>query len=405
MRRLFTPFLDVKYCWLEMANRIFWAFSIGHGHATQFHNFRESCSPEVEARSHWIGMDFAKSGDPLSRLSLVPAWLKHRRNEMWYFRQALRKGIARDDVLFVASWNLRFVSYMMRFRSYIYVDFSPSLMRQLSPWYDHFRKKSATVQQLRDQVSALFPRTAHGVFTMSNWCARGVVADYGVDRARVHTVLPGANLAKWRFVDRARRSGPVRVLMVGGEFHRKGGDLLLDWAETRRGRNVEVDIVTWPGQLPARAVELLGHPDSSGKISRWLAPWLPNVRVHCGLQPNSPELQRLFAEADIFCLPTRGDFSSIASLEAMASGLPVVVGAVGGIPELVDDGKNGFLVEPGNPRALADRLDLLVEDAPLRTLVGVAARKRCEEHLNTDRQIREIVAVMDKDAKAPSRPS
>jgi glycosyltransferase involved in cell wall biosynthesis len=270
-------------------------------------------------------------------------------------------------------------------------------MRSLSPWYDHFFKKTAAMRAARELSASLFPRTARGVFTMSDWCAEGIIADYGLSPLRVHTVLPGANLRRWQFVDRSDHAGPVRILMVGGEFKRKGGDLLLKWAETAGDKNVEIDIATWPEQLPPKVRELMGNPTSFGSASTSLAPWLPHVRVHCGLKPNTPELLSLFADADIFCLPTRGDFSSIASLEAMATGLPVVVGAVGGIPELIEEGKTGFLVPPDDERTLGEKLDLLIGDAALRLRVGKAARKACEDNLNIERQLRQIMAVIDRD--------
>jgi glycosyltransferase involved in cell wall biosynthesis len=128
-----------------------------------------------------------------------------------------------------------------------------------------------------------------------------------------------------------------------------------------------------------------------------LAPWLPHVRVHCGLKPNSPELLSLF------CRPTRGDFSSIASLEAMTTGLPVVVGAVGGIPELIEEGQTSFQVTPNDERILAGKLDRLIGDQALRLRVGWAAppARRARRTNNIERQLRQIVAVVDRDASGP----
>jgi glycosyltransferase involved in cell wall biosynthesis len=382
-------------------SKICWTFTLGHGHAAQFHNFRENCPPEVRDRSIWVGMDLYQSGDVVASLPFVPAGLKRRRNEIWHFRQAL-KQLGPEDVIFVASWNLRLIPHMLARRSYIYVDFSPSKMRSLSPWYDHFFKKTAAMRAAREFLASMFPKTARGVFSMSDWAAEGIVADYGIHPSKVHTVLPGANLRCWQFIDRSDRpTSPVRILMVGGEFKRKGGDLLLKWAETVSGRNVEIDIATWPDWLPMKVRELMGNPTSFKRTSASLAPWLPHVRVHCGLEPNSPELLSLYSKADIFCLPTRGDFSSIASLEAMATGLPVVVGAVGGIPELIEEGRTGFLVPPNDDRILAEKLDRLICDPALRLRVGRAARKACEENLNIERQLRQIVAVVDRDASGP----
>jgi glycosyltransferase involved in cell wall biosynthesis len=380
-----------------MGRHIAWIFPLGHGHAAQFQNLRDSCPPEINERSTWVGMDFFKSEDWLANSSLLPGQMSRARHEMWHFRHLLGNEIQSGDALFVASWNLRFVPYMHQHPSYFYVDFSPSGMRSLSPWYDHFSRKSALAQASREIAASALPRSARAVFAMSQWCADGIVKDYGISRERVHVVPGGANLDRWHFTDRSDHSGPTRVLMVGGEFKRKGGELLLAWAEEAASRNVEIDIVTWPGQLPERVLELLGNPAPFDVVSKDLGPWLPRVRVHCGLKPNTPELQDLFEKADVFCLPTQGDFSSIASLEAMAMGLPVIVGAVGGIPELIDEGVTGFLVEPGDPKSLADALDRLIDDKALRLRMGLAGRKSCETRFNTKRQLADIVRLIDAD--------
>src|SRR4029453_13109647 len=89
-------------------SKVCWTLSLGHGHAAQYHNFKESCPPEVRERSVWVGMDFYQSGDFLASLSFMPAGLKRRRNEMWHFEQGL-KGLSPDDVIFIASWNLPFI--------------------------------------------------------------------------------------------------------------------------------------------------------------------------------------------------------------------------------------------------------------------------------------------------------
>ena len=56
--------------------------------------------------------------------------------------------------------------------------------------------------------------------------------------------------------------------MVGGQFQLKGGIFLLDWAECTKMRNWELDIVTWPGELPEWVRECLGHPAAEDRISR-----------------------------------------------------------------------------------------------------------------------------------------
>jgi glycosyltransferase involved in cell wall biosynthesis len=79
---------------------------------------------------------------------------------------------------------------------------------------------------------------------------------------------------------------------------------------------------------------------------------------------------------DVFVLSSRHEGLSIALVEAMALGRPVVVTRVGGLPEVVDDGQEGLLVPPGDPAALAAGIAALLGDGDLRRRMGEAARRR-----------------------------
>jgi len=81
---------------------------------------------------------------------------------------------------------------------------------------------------------------------------------------------------------------------------------------------------------------------------------------------------------DIFVLSAAGEAFPRAVLEAMACGKPVVATAVGGIPEAVEEGSTGFLVPPGEPEAMADRLRRLIENPGLRLRMGRSGRRRAE---------------------------
>lgn len=87
---------------------------------------------------------------------------------------------------------------------------------------------------------------------------------------------------------------------------------------------------------------------------------------------------RLLDQASIYVLPSYNEGLPMSVLEAMAHGLPVVSTPVGGIPEAVSDGGEGFLVAPGDVVTLADRLDRLLADQALREHMGRAAQKRAE---------------------------
>ncbi len=101
----------------------------------------------------------------------------------------------------------------------------------------------------------------------------------------------------------------------------------------------------------------------------------------CGERDDVPAL---LAEADCFVLSSRSEGLPVSILEAMAAELPVVASAVGGVPELVEDGETGFLVPPGDPAALADALRRMLTDAELRRRLGAAGRARVEREFTLD---------------------
>ena len=93
---------------------------------------------------------------------------------------------------------------------------------------------------------------------------------------------------------------------------------------------------------------------------------------------NKSEKIRYYKSADIFILPSLYEIFGIVNLEAMACGIPVVASKVGGIPEVVKDGKNGLLIPPGNSEALADALIYLLENEDVREKMGKSGRKKVE---------------------------
>lgn len=101
----------------------------------------------------------------------------------------------------------------------------------------------------------------------------------------------------------------------------------------------------------------------------------------------------LFAIADVFVHPTLYEGSSIATIEALAHGLPVIGTRAGGIPDKVIDGENGRLIPPGDPGALAEALLEMARLSPLeRRRLGARSRRLCEEKFTWERIGDELVA-------------
>jgi glycosyltransferase involved in cell wall biosynthesis len=102
------------------------------------------------------------------------------------------------------------------------------------------------------------------------------------------------------------------------------------------------------------------------------------------------EIGRFFGAFDVFVLPSANEGTPVTAIEALASGCPVVATRVGGVPDVVRDGEDGFLVEPGRVEDLADRLARLAGDPDLRRSMGEAGRARVVPRYAVDRLVDDV---------------
>jgi glycosyltransferase involved in cell wall biosynthesis len=97
-----------------------------------------------------------------------------------------------------------------------------------------------------------------------------------------------------------------------------------------------------------------------------------------------------FAAFDVFVLPSGNEGTPVTAIEALASGCPVVATRVGGVPDVVTDGEDGFLVEPGDVDELATSMARLANDAGLRARMAAAGRERMRTRYSVDRLIDDV---------------
>jgi glycosyltransferase involved in cell wall biosynthesis len=108
------------------------------------------------------------------------------------------------------------------------------------------------------------------------------------------------------------------------------------------------------------------------------------------------DIPQLLAACDVFALPSLYEGSSLAVLEAMAAGRPVVSSAIGGTDELIDDGTDGLLVAPGDTDGLAAALRRLLDDAELRKTFAQRAHARVERDFTPTAMTRRVEAIYEE---------
>ena len=121
-------------------------------------------------------------------------------------------------------------------------------------------------------------------------------------------------------------------------------------------------------------------PEIEERLRRALADH-PNVLWISEMVPVDEVIQ-LYSHAAVFACPSVYEPFGLINLEAMACGTPVVASAVGGILEVVEDGRTGLLVPPGNADALATALRRVLDDRDLAARLGQAGRRRVEERFS-----------------------
>jgi glycosyltransferase involved in cell wall biosynthesis len=162
----------------------------------------------------------------------------------------------------------------------------------------------------------------------------------------------------------------VQALFIGSVGSRKGA----------------FDLLEALGRLKARGCVLptciAGYEESEGGLAKARSRLQElHLADSCELPGTvlGDKKAELFAKSNLFVLPSYNEGLPMAILEGMSAGMAVVSTPVGGIPEIVRDGYNGFLIQPGDIESLAEKLEVLTRDPVLCQIMGQRSREIVEE--------------------------
>lgn len=366
-----------------MAYRLGFIMEQTLGHITHAKNLQYWIERDPDVIPTWIPVSY-EVRDKWDKVPLVKG--------NWTLRASLRareqvRAAMRDhqlDALFYHTPVTALFSHglMADIPSVVSMDATPINFDRIGTPYNHSPSSFRPIEALKNALNRRTFTKCTKLVTWCQWAKDSLETDYGIDPAKVAVIPPGVDLDKWKSARGTAPQRPVRLLFVGGDFLRKGGDTLLEAFRTSLQHSCELDIVT-------RDQVVTGG--------------LPGVRVHHGLGPNSPALMALYARADIFAFPTLADVLPLAIMEAMASGLPVITTAVGAVSEEIEHGVTGFLISPGNAQALAEVTARLVNDPQLRATMSTAARQAADQKFNAARNYPGILDICKQSADAGRR--
>lgn len=240
-------------------------------------------------------------------------------------------------------------------------------------------------------VRRLFPCLGSRVISISDQVTDHLVHDFHVAPDRVETIRNGINLEAFRAVSPEERERQ-KILFgcegkkVAGVIARladvKGHRFLIDAVDLARKRVPDIFLM-----IIGTGREEQGLKDQVRRqgLEDYIR-FFPAARTSAGF----------LAAFDCFVLPSLDEGLGLVIMEAQASGLPVAASRTGGILSLIDDGKTGLLVEPGNAEALAEALVRILSQPDLAASLGAQAREKAQREYGAEIMTEKIVKVYEK---------
>ncbi len=234
---------------------------------------------------------------------------------------------------------------------------------------DFMRRYSTFVQRLHYRTDLLWAyrrsvTRASAIVAVSEFTA-GLVRQHLSPELPVHVIRNGVDAARFHPEQGDLPRKNIRVLFSGNPCLRKGADLLAEIAD-RLAPNITICVTG-------------GLRGGLSSVRR------DNIEL-MGKIPYA-EMPGLYRSVDMLLMPTVREGLSLAVLEAMASGLPVVATNCSSLPEQIDHGQGGFLCEPGDVDDFAGRVNQLAADAELRRETGAYNRARLEQEFTLDQML------------------
>lgn len=342
------------------------------GHVTYTKNLQKNVAGDASIEAYWMPIPFEVRGFA----ARIPLYTSN-----WSVRAGLRSRRALSrithqtplDVLFFHTQVPAYLAtnWIRRIPSVVSMDATPLQIDALGTYYAH-HPGPAWLENLKSKLQHECFNAARTLVTWSAWAKQSLIDDYGIAADKIVVIPPGVNPSEWTSPGILKEhTTQIKILFVGGDLERKGGQLLLEAFRALRSPGVELHLVTRERRTPE-----------------------PGLFIHNDIQPNSAELKKLYHEADIFCLPTKADCLPMVLSEAGAAGLPVVSTQMAAIPEIVKDGETGYLVPVDDIEALTAALRRLIDNPELRHKLGQRAIEVVSSEFNARKNAQKLVGLL-----------
>jgi glycosyltransferase involved in cell wall biosynthesis len=317
------------------------------------------------AADHGIACNFVSVNDPQGSHAVRAGSIEfaisgHAGGKLAFLRAALRLAKKQPSLVIALHPHLAPVAPLMKWRALNL--FSIVFAHGVEVWQPLSRPRRIALQR------------ADLVFAPSADTAEHLISEQGVSPSKIRR-LPWA--LDPEFEARVAAGGTA----LPPEFPRSSRAILTvgRWDSAEKYKGADTLIAALPRVLksaPHASLVLVGDGDDRPRLERLARELGVSGQCHFlrGLTPE--QLSACYAACSLFALPSRGEGFGMVFLEAMAHGKPVIGGAHGGIPDVVEEDKSGILVPHGDLERLAEAVKFIFADPARANAMGIQARER-----------------------------
>ncbi len=236
-----------------------------------------------------------------------------------------------------------------------------------------------------------FPCWGEAVIAISKPVEQHLVKDFGVAQDQVHLIANGIDLERFEVVNEQMRREAREKWGMGK------APLIGIIARLSDVKGIDILIKAMPlvlKEIPTANLLIAGQGPEEIVLKKLTQDMSLTAHVHFKSITN--QSQELLCAFDVFVMPSLMEGLGLSVIEAQACGIPVVASKIGGLVDLIEDGKTGFLVPVNDPTALADRIIVVLKNPQQAKAMARQARVQTEQNFSVQRMLKETLGVYEQ---------
>ena len=240
----------------------------------------------------------------------------------------------------------------------------------------------------------LFPCWGKGIIAISRGVQQHLIRDFHLEPSNVHLISNGIDVAQFAVLSEEERSKKRR------QWKTEGGPIVGIIARLSDVKGIDVLINAWApvlAQFSQAQLWIVGEGPEEQRL-RDLVKRL-GLGTSVRFEPIVNRTADILPVFDVFVMPSLQEGLGLSVIEAQAAGVPVIASDIGGLPELIEDGKTGVLVPSGQSDVLAQKIIVVLKDPQKARAMAATARIQVEEKFSMERMVEGTIRFYEQNTR------